>query len=97
MSDALGILGLAYRARKCATGDEVIKSIQKQRAALVIIAEDCGENMRKKLIDKCTFYEISYAFMDGDEINRAIGTSNRKSIAILDKGFAQKLHTCLKG
>lgn len=97
MSNALGILGLAYRARKCATGDEVIKSIQKNRVRFVIIADDCGDNMRKKLIDKCTFYKVDYAFMESDEMNRAMGTNNRKSVAILDKGFAQKLHTCLKG
>lgn len=97
MSDIVGVLGLACRARKCATGDEVIKSIQKKRAYFVIIADDCGDNMRKKLIDKCTFYQVEYAFMQSDEINRAMGTNNRKSVAILDKGFAQKLHTCLKG
>lgn len=97
MNDAIGVLGLSYRARKCVSGDEVIKSIQKKRAYFVIIAEDCGDNMRKKIIDKCTFYNIDYAFMPSEDINRAMGTNNRKSVAILDKGFAQKLHTCLKG
>ena len=36
-------------------------------------------------------------FMNAQELNQAIGRENRKSIAILDKGFAQKLYTCLKG
>lgn len=97
MNDVQGILGLARRARKCATGDDVIKSIQRKRAKLVIIAQDCGENMRKKLIDKCTFYNVPYEFLDADILNIALGTANRKSVAILDEGFAQKLHTCWKG
>lgn len=97
MMDVVGTLGLAYRARKCSSGDDVIKSIQKQRAKYVIIASDIGDNMKKKLIDKCTFYDIPYGFMDGTLINQAMGTMNRKSVAILDEGFAQKLHACLKG
>ena len=97
MNSVVGTLGLARRARKCASGDDVIKSIQKQRAKLVIIAQDCGENMRKKIIDKCTFYHVPYVFLDADTLNLALGTANRKSVAILDEGFAQKLHTCLKG
>lgn len=94
---AVGILGLAHRSRNTATGDGVIRSIQKKRARLIVIADDCGDNMRKKLIDKCTFYQVEYCFMEAAQINQAMGTENRKSVAILDEGFAQKLHTCLKG
>lgn len=97
MHNVAGTLGLARRARKCASGDDVIRSIQKQRAKLVIIADDCGENMRKKLIDKSTYYHVPYVFLDTDTLNMALGTANRKSVAILDEGFAQKLHACLKG
>jgi len=97
MSDAAGLLGLAQRSRKLKSGDEVIRSIQQGKAALVIIALQCGENTRKKLIDKCTFYQVPYAFMDQEVMNHAIGTWNRKAVAVLDQGFAQKLHACLKG
>lgn len=30
-------------------------------------------------------------------MNMAIGDRNRKAIAILDKGFAEKIAACLKG
>ena len=85
------------RSRKCVSGDEVIKSIQNQRAKLIIITHDCGNNTKKKLLDKCAYYGIPYVFMDFAELNEAIGTWNRKCIAIQDKGFADKLHACLKG
>lgn len=97
MSDLRGLLGLCSRSRNLATGDEVMKSIQKQKAKLVLIADDCGNNMRKKLTDKCSFYNVPCCFIDPLILNQAIGTSNRKSVAVLDEGFAQKLHTCLKG
>lgn len=97
MNSAVGLLGFAMRSRSCASGDEVIKSIQRGKAKLVIIAHDCGDNTKKKLLDKCAFYHVPYVFMDSDVLNRAIGTLNRKSIAITDEGFAQKLHACLKG
>lgn len=97
MSNAIGTLGLAKRSRNCATGDGVLKSIQTQKAKLVIIAQDCGNNTKKKLLDKCTTYHIPYVYMESDALNTAIGTLNRKAVAILDEGFAQKLHACLKG
>lgn len=94
---AIGTLGLARRARKCVSGDGVISSIQRAKAKLVIISNDCGDNTKKKLLDKCNFYHVPYVFMDEAALNTAIGTLNRKAVAILDEGFAQKLHACLKG
>lgn len=97
MSNVSGLLGLAQRSRKLKYGDEVIRSIQQKNAYLVIIAAECGDNMRKKLIDKCSFYQIPYVFMEESIMNQAIGTWNRKAVAVIDQGFAQKLHACLKG
>lgn len=97
MSDVSGLLGLAQRSRKLKYGDEVIRSIQQKKAYLVIITVQCGNNMRKKLIDKCTFYQIPYVFTEESVLNQATGTWNRKAVAVLDQGFAQKLHACLKG
>lgn len=85
------------RSRKCVTGDKVLKSISQQDAKLIIISNACGDNAKKKLLDKCAYYNIPYVFMDDTELNEAIGTWNRKYIAILDDGFANKLHACLKG
>lgn len=86
------------RARRVAMGDSVLKSIQSKRAALVLIAKDCGENQRKKLCDKCTFYQIPYVFVESSAlIEEAIGQHNRKAVAVTDKGFAQSMQSCMKG
>lgn len=97
MNNAIGVLGLAARARKIATGETVMKQLRSGKVKLVILANDMGENGKKKLLDKCSFYNVPYVFMECNEMNQAIGNRNRKSVAILDEGFAQKLQTCLKG
>lgn len=97
MNNAIGTLGLAMRARKTATGETVLKKIKSKQAYLVVLADDMGENGKKKLTDKCAFYQIPYVFMDAKDMSLAMGERNRKSVAILDEGFAQKLHACLKG
>lgn len=86
------------RARCVALGDRVLISIQSKKAAFVIIAADCGQNQRKKLCDKCTFYQIPYTIIESSTmIEEAIGQYNRKSVAILDKGFAKSIQSCMKG
>lgn len=97
-SNAANLLGLALAARKVVSGDLVLKNVRSKRAKLVIIARDASANTQKKLMDKCTFYEIPYVFIEQSMIlNKAMGTRNRMSVALIDEGFAQKLHTCLKG
>lgn len=93
-----GLIGLAMRARKIVSGDLLLGSIQSKSAKLVIIANDASENTKKKYIDKCTYYNIEFDFVDTSaELNQAMGTCNRMVIAICDEGFAKNLHTCLKG
>lgn len=91
----LSMLGLAQRARKIVAGEDlVIKAIQKRRARLVIIAEDTSETTRKKITDKCSFYQVPVK-MTGDRysLGNAIGKPARVAIAVLDEGFAKKLLT----
>ena len=97
MKDVTGILGLAARARKTATGEIVYTQLRARHVHLLILAEDIGDNAKKKLIDKCSFYKVPCVYMDGALMNMAIGDRNRKAIAILDKGFAEKIAACLKG
>ena len=56
---ALNMLGLAMRAGKLITGEEMtLKEIRQQRAALVLVASDAGKNTQKKIKDKSSYYEI---------------------------------------
>ncbi|MEK4494187.1 YlxQ family RNA-binding protein [Ureibacillus sp. FSL W8-0352] len=91
------ILGLATRARKIITGEElVVKEIQKGNAKLVILASDAANNSRKKIQDKCTFYNVEYhIFGNRYELGHAIGKEARVVIAITDQGFAKKLSSLL--
>lgn len=92
------LLGLANRARKIVTGEFVVKSIQNKTAKLVLIAEDASDNTKKRLTDKCAFYQIEYRiYSDSDNLSYAIGKSNRVAIAVTDEGFAKSLLKKLGG
>lgn len=97
MKDVQGLLGLAARARKVTSGETIYRQLAQRHVHLLIMAEDIGANAKKKLTDKCSFYNVCYVYMDGLQMNIAIGDRNRKAIAILDKGFAEKIAACLKG
>ncbi|QOY34515.1 YlxQ family RNA-binding protein [Anaerobacillus isosaccharinicus] len=91
------LLGLAARARMLATGEElVIKSIRKKEVYLVIVADDASESTKKKLQDKCNFYNVTLKFAaDRGQLGAAIGKHERVVIGVTDKGFAQKLLSIL--
>ncbi|WP_368654854.1 YlxQ family RNA-binding protein [Ornithinibacillus sp. 4-3] len=93
----LNIIGLAFRAGKCSIGEEtIVKDIQKQKAKLVLIANDTGAQTRKKLTDKCTSYHVPYEIVDDrNTLSHAIGKTHRVAIAILDEGFANKIKLLL--
>ena len=94
----LNLVGLAYRARKCSTGEEtIVKDIQQKKAKLVLLASDIGPQTRKKLTDKCKTYEIPFVIVDDDRevLSKSIGKSHRVAIAILDVGFATKIQSLL--
>lgn len=93
----VSFLGLANRARKVISGEElVVKEIQRKRAKLVILSEDASENTRKKISDKCAFYCVPLCYVDNrHELGGAIGKGARVVVAITDEGFAQKLKTML--
>ncbi|MCP3031234.1 YlxQ family RNA-binding protein [Halobacillus sp. A1] len=97
MKKYLNILGLAHRAGKLTLGEEhIVKDIQKERAKLVLIADDIGKQTKKKLTDKCSFYHIPcYMVDDRETLSHAIGQSGRVAIAVLDQGFAKKLQSLL--
>lgn len=94
----LNLIGLAYRARKCAHGVNLImEQIQNNRAHFVIIAQDAKENSRKKLINKCKSHNVPYKELaDRKLLGNAIGKEARIAIAILDQGFARKIHSLLQ-
>lgn len=94
----LNMLGLAMRAGKLVTGEELtLKEIRRNKARLVLIATDAGKNTHKNISDKCTYYKIPYNNrLTALEIGGAIGKP-RMVIGILDAGFAKKIGELIQG
>ncbi|WP_290033855.1 YlxQ-related RNA-binding protein [Ligilactobacillus cholophilus] len=92
----LNLLGLAQRARKNVTGEQlVLKQIQNKQAQIVFLASDSGKATQKKFIDKCNSYEIPLSMdFTRAELSVAIGQV-RSSIAITDAGFGLKIKSLL--
>jgi ribosomal protein L7Ae-like RNA K-turn-binding protein len=89
----LQMLGLCQRARKLVSGETfVLEKIKSNEAKIVFLASDAGLNTTKRTTDKCEFYhvEIINSF-NTEELSQAIGKSNRKVIAVTDRGFAEKI------
>lgn len=64
----------------------------------VILADDCGENQRKKICDKCAFYDVPLMRVEsGSMIDAAVGEYNRKAAVIIDQGFAKTIQSYMKG
>jgi len=92
------LLGLAYRARKLITGEElVVKGIQSGQIMSVVLSNDASENTRKKIIDKCTTYKVPYyIYFDRYTLGHAIGKHARVVIGVTDRGFSYQLDSLME-
>ncbi|WP_042471999.1 YlxQ family RNA-binding protein [Bacillus ndiopicus] len=93
----LQMLGLAARARKVVSGEElVVKEVRTGGAKLVLLANDASANTAKKIKDKCTYYNVEfYVFGDRYDLGHATGKEARVVLAITDSGFAKKMSSLL--
>ncbi len=92
MNPTLNLLGLAQRAGKLVSGEEtVIKNIRQKNTKVVLVCLDASENTKKKISDKCQFYQVKYleAFTS-DELSHALG-KKRYVCGITEGGFAKKI------
>lgn len=93
MNNIYSFIGLAARARKIVSGEElVIKEIRRTNVKLVLLSEDASEQTKKKLMDKCSFYKVPIRVLGNrSDLGQAIGKAERVVIGIVDAGFANKL------
>lgn len=93
----MSLLGLANRARKVISGEElVIKEIKHGKAKLVLLSNDASPNTSKKVQDKCKFYNVPFLFVESREkLGHAIGKDARVVVALLEAGFAKKMASML--
>ena len=93
----LQLLGLAARARKVISGEElVVNEIRHGHAKLVLLASDASANTSKKLTDKCTYYNVElHVLGDRYDLGHATGKEARVALAVTDSGFAKKISSLL--
>ncbi|MFJ7729031.1 YlxQ family RNA-binding protein [Neobacillus sp. NPDC097160] len=93
----MSLLGLANRARKIISGEELaVKEIRNGKAKLVLLAADASANTTKKITDKCTSYQVPLKMVENRYLlGQAIGKEARVVVAVMDDGFAKKLVTLL--
>lgn len=98
VSKALSLMGLAVRGRNLTSGeDQVLDAIRSGKAFLVVVAKDASDNTKKLFNDKCTYYEIPVRIWGTrEQLGHAIGKEMRASIAVTEKGFAEKLVTLME-
>ncbi len=89
----LGLLGMAMRAGKVASGEKMtLDAIRSGKAQLVLVARDSSDNTRKLFRDKCAYYKVVHAEYGTREIlGHALGRAGRSSVAVMDGGFARAL------
>jgi ribosomal protein L7Ae-like RNA K-turn-binding protein len=75
----MSLLGLANRARKIISGEELsVKQIQSGKARLIILSADASANTTKKITDKCNSYEVPYKIVENRHLlGQAIGKEAR--------------------
>lgn len=86
-------LGLATRAGKLISGEEVVlKAIRSGEAKLVLLAGDASDNTTKKISDKCNSYQVPLLVgFTRFELGSAVGKPERVLFAVTDRGFADML------
>lgn len=93
----LSFLGLLYRGRGVSFGDVLLSDIKTRKISLVIYAKDSGESVRKKLLDKCSFYKIeNIELFSKEELGLALGKSQLSAIGIIDYKASKKIKDSLK-
>ena len=62
------------RSGNVSYGETLIEDIRKNKVFTVIISTDMGETSKKKIVDKCTFYQIPYfTILDKESLSKAVG------------------------
>ena len=86
-------LGFAKKSGNLFMGSETcIINMKKGKVKLLIVAEDCAENSKKKLVKSAESYNVPYRiFGETDVLSHAAGSPGRTSFAITDDNFAKVL------
>ena len=93
MNRAERMIGLAMKAGRLKSGGSMVEeTIREGKAELVLIANDASDNTKKRICDKCRFYQVpNVLFSDMEHLGKAIGKDARGAVAVTDAGFAKEI------
>lgn len=98
-SDILKFIGLAYRASKVVSGnDMILDEVAKGKVKLLLIATDISKNTLDKFLGTVAKFDReipAYKFADKYSLGSAIGKPDRALVGITDEGFSKKLELML--
>ena len=94
MSDKfLGMVGLAKRAGKVQTGEDICsRSVRNGRSRLVIVARDASDNTKKSIMNTCKHYKVRCIEAAAkSELGNYTGADSRAVVSINDDNFAKAI------
>ena len=88
-----GLIGLAARARKVASGGFMTENaIKSGKSHMVLLSVEASDNTKKKFTNMCAHYKIPiYIFGSKDELGHAMGQEMRTVLSVNDAGFAKAM------
>ena len=86
-----GLLGMAQRAGKTASGEFAIrKAIAAGNVKALIVAEDASDRFKEMMMKEAAAKGIPvYTRLTKDALGRCLGKEYRAAAALLDEGFAK--------
>ncbi len=90
-SKIAGLIGLCRKSGNLACGATATETAIKRKACyLVLIAGDCGESIRKKIVNLCTEYAVEYRIVETKMwLGTAAGLDGKAVMAVKSNDFAQ--------
>lgn len=86
----VSLASLVVKTGRYARGDNLLPSIQSQKAKVVLLSDGCGANRSKKIQDKCAYYQIPLIILSTLRFN-AISSKVQGAMSVLDEGFAKSI------
>ena len=92
MQRALNMLGLCARAGRVKSGlESVEQTVKAGKAYLALVDAGASDGSQKVIADACKYASIKWLILPEGALGRAIGRQGRMAVAIMDKGFADKI------
>ncbi|ATZ18696.1 50S ribosomal protein L7ae [Williamsoniiplasma somnilux] len=90
-------IGLAFNSTKIISGEKLFDFIKSNKVSLVIVGSNMGPSQKKKITDKCKFYNIEYFddLLTVEEIAQACGQKLKVAIGTEDINIIKLIKSAL--